>query len=52
MNADSLKIELAHQYGKDGKLLTLKVEDGKVFVVGPRGGLTRLFLANPWPTLE
>ena len=44
MNADSLKIELAHQtieneypqYGKDGKLLTLKVEDGKVFVVGPR----------------
>ena len=53
-NADSLKIELAHhtiekeypQYGKDGKFFTLVVEEGKVFVVGPKGGLTRLFLAN------
>ena len=53
-NMDSLKMELAHQtiqeqypqYGKDGNLLTLEVVDGKVVVVGPKGGLTRLFQAD------
>ena len=49
-----MKIELAHQtieqeyppqYGKDGNLFTLKVEDGKVVVVS-RGGLTCLFKAD------
>ena len=52
--ADSMKIELAHQtiankypeYGKDGNLFTLEVEDGKVVVVGSRGGRTRLFKAD------
>ena len=51
---DSLKRELTHQriqeqypnYGKDGKLLTLKVVDGKVLVVGPREGLYKPYLAD------
>ena len=54
MNADSLKMELAHetiqtqypQYGKDGNLLTLEVVDGKVVVFGPWGGRTSLFQAD------
>ena len=53
-NIDSLKMELAHetiqaqypQYGKNGNFLTLEIEDGKVFSFGPRGGMTRLFLAD------
>ena len=51
--ADSMKMELAHQtisneypeYGKDGKLFTLEVQDGKVVVIGTKGGLTNLFKA-------
>ena len=51
---DSLKIKLGHQmleqqypnYGKDGKLFTLKVVAGKVGVVGPQGGFTHLYLAD------
>ena len=46
MTADSLRIRTAHEivqhdyprYGKDGKLLTLEVKEGKVLFVGPRGG--------------
>ena len=53
-NLDSLKIELTHQriqeqypeYGKEGRVFTLKVEDGKVLFVGPKGGLTNPFLAD------
>ena len=50
-----MKIELASsndsknkypEYGKDGNLFTLEVEDGKVVVVGSRGGRTRLFKAD------
>ena len=52
--AGSMKMELAHQkiqeqypqYGKDGKRLTLEVQDGKVVVVGSRGGSTNLFKAD------
>ena len=51
---DSMKMELAHQmiakeyleYGKDGKLLTLEVQNGKVVVSGPKGGSTNLFKAK------
>ena len=47
-DADSLKIKLVHQriqeqypeYGKEGRVFTLQVVDGKVLFVGPRGGLT------------
>ena len=43
--ADSMKMELAHQmiadkypeHGKDGKLLTLEVQDGKVFFFWSKG---------------
>ena len=50
----SLKIALANErleqqypnYGKDGKLLTLKVVAGKVGVVGPQLGFTNLYLAD------
>ena len=31
------------QYGKDGNLLTLEVQNGKVVLVGSRGGRTPLF---------
>ena len=60
MNPDSLKIMAAHEkleqqfpdYGKNvkkGKALTLEVaEDGKVVVVGPKGGRTRLFMEDNW----
>ena len=51
---DSLKMELTHQriqeqypeYGKEGRVFTLKVVDGKVLFVGPKGGLTNPFLAD------
>ena len=51
---DFMKINLANQmiqeqypqYSKAGNLLTLKVEDGQVVVVGSRGGLTSLFKAD------
>ena len=54
LNPDSLKLELAHQrieqnypqYGKDGKRITLVIEDGKVLVVGPRGGRLPLFKSD------
>ena len=54
MTADSLKIQTAHemiqneypQYGKDGKLLTLEVRNGKVVVIGPKGGPTDLLKAD------
>ena len=53
-DADSLKVELVHQriqeqypeYGKDGRVFNLKVVDGKVLFVRPRGGLTDPFLAD------
>ena len=34
------------QYGKNGKLLTLEVRNGKVVVIGPNGGPTNLFKAD------
>ena len=54
LDANSLKIETTNEikkqdypkYGENGKFLTLEVEEGKVFVVGPRGGKTPLFLAD------
>ena len=53
-NVDSMKMELAHQriqeqypnYGKHGNLLTLEVVDGKLVSLGPKGGLTNLYLAD------
>ena len=50
----SLKIQTVHvtleqeyqNYGKDGKLLTPEVKNGKVVVIGPKGGLTNLFKAD------
>ena len=53
-NMDSLKMELVHQriqekypeYGKEGKVLTLQVVDGKVLFVGPKWGLTNPYLAD------
>ena len=53
-DAASLKSELANQrieekypnYGKDGKLLTLKVVAGQVLVAGPKGGGTNLYQAD------
>ena len=54
ITANSMNIDLAHQkieqeypqYGKAGNLLTLEVEDRKVFVFGSRGGRIRLFKAD------
>ena len=50
--SEKSEIELANerikkeylQYGENGKFLTLEVKDWKVFVVGPKGGRTRLFM--------
>ena len=58
VDSDTLKVRLANktiiqeypQYGKEGKFLTLKVSKGEVFVVGPKGGETRLF--NPDGTIN
>ena len=55
LNQDSFKIRVAHQkleqkypvYVKKGKTVTLEAaEDGKVVVVGPRGGRTPLFKSD------
>ena len=51
---DSLKMELIHQmlkeqypeYGEEGRVFTLKVVDGTVRFVGPKGGLTNPFLRD------
>ena len=51
-SSDTFKIMVANeaikqeypQYGENGKYLILKVKDGKVFIVGPRGGETPLFM--------
>ena len=53
-SSDTLKIIVANEtlkqeypnYGKNGKFLTLVVKKGKVFLVGPKGGETRLFMDN------
>ena len=53
-DADSLKMKLTHQmiqekhpeYGKEGRVFTLKVVDEKVLFVGPKGGLTNPLLSD------
>ena len=54
LNSDSLRIQITNEtlktdyplYGKDGKLLTLEVKEGKALVVGPQVGRYPLFKAD------